>query len=541
MNKPNGQFVLPFTRESVVSFIQSQPVRKIGGVGKVMEKILAAIGVNTGADLFSQRVELFHLFSDKTAPWLLRTSLGIQEARESTGRKSFSRERTFQNLSDPAALEQMCLKVCGYLAKDMQEAGVGCRTLTLKLKCSDFSVRSRSVSFAATLKTKDDLYSNAVAILQKELPLTLRLLGVRASALVSLSGAASIPGGAKTSSKQRQLGMDRFATATSKTESGGAEQYDSGEVSAEDDAGSAARGGESSDAVLTAAASSLPNTRKPKQKRDGSSIASFVTTIAKDAASDIVAAMLETNAAVCDQSVMNPSIVQARDNDSGDDGVRADNVEEEVCFDESSFQPCPICGKMINVSNAIAINSHVDACITKKSQRTIISRFNVSAGSSSISKSDKPSRQRHYFPETVSSCFQPCPICGEMLNASSSKLVNTHIDACVLTPLSQPTPESPPAEAAAAGTSSNNADNDSRCPICGVRIDGSDGIAVNAHVDACVARQARGENRTGASRSRAGGSSRGKKRRKTGGGAGSGKQQHSIQSFFAASNRQNDT
>ncbi|TYZ62288.1 hypothetical protein PybrP1_006969 [[Pythium] brassicae (nom. inval.)] len=558
MNKPNGQFVLPFTRESVVSFIQSQPVRKIGGIGKVMEKILAAIGVITGADLFARRVELFHVFSDKTAPWLLRTSLGVKEARESTGRKSFSRERTFQNLSEPAALEQVCLKVCELLADDMEEADAGCRTLTLKLKCADFSVRSRSVSFATALKSKDDLSANALAILRKELPLTLRLLGVRASGLVSLSGAAGLPGGAKVSLKQRQLGIDRFATAVVKAEGAStgspgsddeADEYDSGMLSAEDDSEAAPQ---RRDDTGVGAVAALPIARKARRKRDGTSIAGFVTTIAKDVTPDIVAALLE--ASVVGDARQDAGVSKACSDDDAS-SLRVEAVGEDMHFDDASFQACPICGKVINVSNAIAINSHVDACINKQSRRSATSSLVARVDGGRSGKRDAVGaspggRQRNYFPDLAAACFQPCPVCGELINASSSKLVNTHIDACVLTPLSQPTPESPPAAARATSSVADREnggfavapdekrsedDSESRCPICGVPVDASNSVAVNKHIDACVAGQAGEERgRAGAPRSHAAstttGSAHGAKRRRRGV---SGGQQHLIHSYFS--------
>ena len=44
INKPNGQYELPPTREFVLSFLDTLPTRKVGGVGKVTEKILADLG-----------------------------------------------------------------------------------------------------------------------------------------------------------------------------------------------------------------------------------------------------------------------------------------------------------------------------------------------------------------------------------------------------------------------------------------------------------------------------------------------------------------
>ncbi|RHZ10238.1 hypothetical protein DYB26_008310, partial [Aphanomyces astaci] len=77
INKPNGQYVLPFNRQAVVKFCHHLPVRKFGGIGKVKEKLLAQLlSISTGGDLFARRYDLFHLFSETTAQWLLQLSVG---------------------------------------------------------------------------------------------------------------------------------------------------------------------------------------------------------------------------------------------------------------------------------------------------------------------------------------------------------------------------------------------------------------------------------------------------------------------------------
>ncbi|RHY25907.1 hypothetical protein DYB32_008014 [Aphanomyces invadans] len=77
INKPNGQYVLPFNRDAIVKFVHHLPVRKFGGIGKVKEKLLAQVlNVATGGDLFARRYDIFHVFSEMSAQWLLQLSLG---------------------------------------------------------------------------------------------------------------------------------------------------------------------------------------------------------------------------------------------------------------------------------------------------------------------------------------------------------------------------------------------------------------------------------------------------------------------------------
>lgn len=548
MNKPNGQFVLPFTRDDVVGFIQRQPVRKIGGIGKVMEKILAAIGVTTGADLFTHRVALFHVFSDKTGPWLLRTSLAIKEVREATGRKSYSRERTFQNLSDTAALEAKCRKVCAYLADDMARGSVGARTLTLKLKCADFSVRSRSVSFATTLRTEDELFANAVAILRKELPLTLRLLGVRASSLVAIgdpNSAASALSSSSASESKRQLGIDQFAVATTSDARGtldhGDSVSDSGDdvMTADEDADESSNPHPSRSSSNSVKRSTRGSSMRLTAHRSSSSITNFVAPLAADATSDVVAAMLATSAL--------SSSSNSRPSDSGagecapaaPQPVRAEPMSPQ----SSSFQPCPICGKMINASNAITISTHVDACILQTQApaqprpQSSLQRRTMASRRAASGHGSKRARDGLFTDTLV--CYQPCPICGERMNASSSKLVNAHIDACILSSAASASDvgdDRDSGESTTTATSATTCDRGSvvPCPSCGEAIDASDTVAVNAHMDVCTStsrtdlQSPERENLAFSSRTSSSLSGSLKRRRR-------GAQQHSIRSFFASS------
>jgi nucleotidyltransferase/DNA polymerase involved in DNA repair len=44
INKPNGQYELPPDRATILAFVSTLPVRKIGGIGKVSERVLASLG-----------------------------------------------------------------------------------------------------------------------------------------------------------------------------------------------------------------------------------------------------------------------------------------------------------------------------------------------------------------------------------------------------------------------------------------------------------------------------------------------------------------
>ena len=86
-----------------------------------MEKILAALNITTMQEVFDRRAILFHVFKERTATWLLRTCLGIQEQQSESERKSYSRETTFKAVSDFESLKQICASICEHLAQDLAE------------------------------------------------------------------------------------------------------------------------------------------------------------------------------------------------------------------------------------------------------------------------------------------------------------------------------------------------------------------------------------------------------------------------------------
>lgn len=76
-NKPNGQFLLPFNRKSIIAFMHDLSIRKIQGVGRVNERLLDAIGIKTCGDIFTHRTTIWLMDRQFGLNFLLRTYLGI--------------------------------------------------------------------------------------------------------------------------------------------------------------------------------------------------------------------------------------------------------------------------------------------------------------------------------------------------------------------------------------------------------------------------------------------------------------------------------
>ncbi|KAL5561378.1 hypothetical protein UlMin_031125 [Ulmus minor] len=186
INKPNGQFILPNNRMAVVTFISSLPIRKIGGIGKVTERILRdALGINTCEEMLLKGSYIFALFSHSSADFFLSVGLGLggTERPEVRLRKSISNERTFSATGDEALLYRKLEEIAEMLSSDMQKEGLCGRTLTLKLKTAAFEIRTRAVTLQKSICTSEDILRHASKLLKAELPVSLRLIGLRLSHL----------------------------------------------------------------------------------------------------------------------------------------------------------------------------------------------------------------------------------------------------------------------------------------------------------------------------------------------------------------------
>jgi DNA polymerase kappa len=96
INKPNGQYYLPIeSKAAVMNFVKDLKVRQIPGVGRVTERVLEALGVNTCTDIYPRRAVLYKLLSPISFQFMLRSYLGIGSTFFSADveRKSMSVER----------------------------------------------------------------------------------------------------------------------------------------------------------------------------------------------------------------------------------------------------------------------------------------------------------------------------------------------------------------------------------------------------------------------------------------------------------------
>ncbi|KAI9286914.1 hypothetical protein BC943DRAFT_275658 [Umbelopsis sp. AD052] len=171
----------------IQEFINPLSIRKIPGVGRVTERVLNALNVNTCKDIYPQRAMLYKLLSDISFKFLLRAHLGIGSTSVGSEyvRKSISVERTFRSLSSRTELYFKLKDIAQKLAKDLESKNLCGKTLGLKIKLTSFEVRTRAKTLPGNIYKQEDLEKYAGQLLEKELPVSLRLMGIRLSSLCS--------------------------------------------------------------------------------------------------------------------------------------------------------------------------------------------------------------------------------------------------------------------------------------------------------------------------------------------------------------------
>jgi DNA polymerase IV len=199
-NKPNGI--------SIVHEADLQPkiwplhVRKINGIGPKAGEKLAALGIQTIGELAAQDREfLVKKFGKASGAWMHETAWGrdsrpvVTESEPVTMSRETTFDRDLHAVRDRAALGAIFTSLCEKLAEDLQRKGYVAKTIGIKLRYDDFKIATRDQTMDA--HTSDGPTIRRVAgLCLKRVPLQqrLRLLGVRASALVRASELLAQPG-----------------------------------------------------------------------------------------------------------------------------------------------------------------------------------------------------------------------------------------------------------------------------------------------------------------------------------------------------------
>ena len=191
-HKPNGQKTVP--PEEVIPFLEELDVRKYHGIGKVTTKKMYALGIYTGRDLKAKSLEFLAAKFGKAGEYYYNAVRGVHLSPVKPTRipKSMGAERTFsENLTSELFLEEKIKAVADELEKRIKRHKASGKTITLKIKYSDFAVQTRSKSLPYYISDKSMIVEHGKELLyQERLKNSVRLIGLTISNLNSEKKAA---------------------------------------------------------------------------------------------------------------------------------------------------------------------------------------------------------------------------------------------------------------------------------------------------------------------------------------------------------------
>ena len=185
VNKPNGQKTV--SPDEVVSFLEDLPIRKFYGVGKVTTEKMYQLGIFTGLDLKSKPIEFLEKHFGKSGTFYFNVVRGIHNSEVKPNRitKSVAAEHTFdENLTSEIFMQDRLETIASELDRRLKKHKIAGKTVTLKIKYSDFTQQTRSKTLPYFISDKSLLFDTVKELLfQERMKDSVRLLGISLSNL----------------------------------------------------------------------------------------------------------------------------------------------------------------------------------------------------------------------------------------------------------------------------------------------------------------------------------------------------------------------
>lgn len=205
-NKPNGICVIP--PEKGADFVAQLPVRRFHGVGPKTAEKMAALGIETGADLREKEQQWLTDHFGKSGGYLYHAARAIDHrpVRADRVRKSIGGERTWrEDIWGEDALKAKLEEIIAIVWPRIERHDSKGRTVTLKLRFGDFQSFSRARSTDTPhdyIDNAEDFATYSRALLDEILPLDkgVRLMGLTLS---NLYGADQDDNAQKTAMKSQ--------------------------------------------------------------------------------------------------------------------------------------------------------------------------------------------------------------------------------------------------------------------------------------------------------------------------------------------------
>ena len=189
INKPNGQKTIP--PEEALVFLEQLPINKFYGVGKVTTTKMYNIGIFTGKNLKEKSEEFLLEHFKKSGTYYYQIVRGVHNGKVIPNRipKSIAAEHTFRNnLTSEVFMLEKLAKIADELEQRLVQSKLAGKTVTLKIKYSDFTQQTRSRTLPFFVKDKSVLLETVKELLyQDRMKNSVRLLGISVTNLNVIS------------------------------------------------------------------------------------------------------------------------------------------------------------------------------------------------------------------------------------------------------------------------------------------------------------------------------------------------------------------
>lgn len=179
-NKPNGQKTV--NPDEVLDFLEQLDIKKFYGIGKVTAEKMYQHGIFTGADLKSKSVDYLEEHFGKSGASYYKIVRGIHNSEVKPNRitKSVAAEHTFnENLTSEIFMQERLERIAEELERRLKKHNISGKTVTLKIKYSDFTMQTRSKTLPYFISDKGLLFETVKELLyQERLKDSVRLLGI---------------------------------------------------------------------------------------------------------------------------------------------------------------------------------------------------------------------------------------------------------------------------------------------------------------------------------------------------------------------------
>jgi len=196
MNKPRGITVVGPDPIDVLSFLEPLPVTAINGIGRKTAERLEKFGITTLGQI--QRMTLPEIWPamGRGSTWLYQRARGLDERPLIDNglrvRKSISKDRTFMEDIEPESIEYLhetLGNMCNRIGERLKKKALRFKTVTVKMRYSDYSTIQRSKSIPVETDNPEILQRIAMEIFdhRNDHEKLIRLVGVKVSGLSEAS------------------------------------------------------------------------------------------------------------------------------------------------------------------------------------------------------------------------------------------------------------------------------------------------------------------------------------------------------------------